>query len=76
MDSVKRGLRAPLADRQEENPVCLCGRCAGEMYAGEVLFGWEGQRLCADCFQSAVNAWVKEAPLEVAEELSVMAETV
>ena len=76
MDSVKRKLRVPLADRQEETPVCQCGRCAGEMYSGEFLIRWEGQGICTDCFQNAVEAWVNAAPLEVAEELSVTAESV
>ena len=30
--------RGALADRQEEAPVFLCGRCTGEIYADEFVF--------------------------------------
>jgi len=65
------GLRPPLADLQAELPVCRCGRCKGEVYSGESMFRWEEQRICADCFKSAVAAWLEDSPLEVAGELSV-----
>lgn len=65
------GLRLPLADRQEAAPVCLCGRCTGEMYAGEVNYVWQDKRICPDCFKAVVSAWLEEAAQEVACALGV-----
>ena len=69
-------LRPPLADRQEDAPVCLCGCCKGEVYSGENIFLWDCQRICADCFKRVVTTLLNDAPLEIAGELSVEYEMV
>lgn len=70
------GLRPPLADTQAEVPVCWCGRCKAEVYSGENRFRWETQWICVDCFNHAVTRLLREAPLEIAGELSVECELV
>lgn len=65
------GLRPALADGQECVPVCLCRRCGGEMYSGETAYLWENRQICADCFQGAVTAWLREAAWEAALALGV-----
>lgn len=70
------GLRPPLADPQADVPVGWCQRCKGEVYSGEAMFRWEKQRICADCFKSAVMGLLDDAPLELAGELSVEYELV
>jgi len=70
------GLWLSLSDRQKDMPVCLCGRCKGEVYSGENMFRWERQRICADCFKNAVTMLLNDAPLEIAGELSVEYEMV
>ena len=70
------GLRPSLADPQADVPVCCCGRCRAEVYSGENRFRWETQWICADCFFNAVTVLLREAPLEIAEELSVEYELV
>ena len=68
-------LRPLLSDRQGEIPVCLCGRCKGEVYSGEHIFRWERQRICVDCFKSVVTVLLNDAPYEIAGELGVEHET-
>lgn len=65
------GLRPPLADGQACEPVCLCSRCGGEMYAGELNCNWGKRRVCVDCFKAVTVAWLEEAPQEVACALGV-----
>ena len=65
------GLTLPLADRQDVVPVCLCDRCTGELYAGEVAYVWQERRICPDCFKAEVTAWLEEAAQEVACALGV-----
>lgn len=69
------GLRQVHADRQDCGPVCLCGRCAGEMYDGECGYLWEGRQVCVDCFKAVVTAWLEEAVQEVACALGVESRT-
>ena len=69
-------MRPPQSDPQMELPICLCGRCKGEVYSGECIFRWERQRICVDCFKGVITALLNDAPLEIAGELSVEHETV
>lgn len=65
------GLQPPLADRQSIPPVCLCLRCGGELYPGEVGYVWNGIQICPDCFKTVVTAWLEESAQEVAAALGV-----
>lgn len=65
------GLRPSLEDTQDCSPVCLCRRCGGELYSGEVGYLWEGEQVCVDCFKAVVNAWLEAAAQEVAFALGV-----
>ncbi len=71
MPGATKGLKPPLRDRQQDNVVCWCRRCSGEVYEDETLYIWEGKRICVDCFKSVVTAWVEEAPCEVAAALDI-----
>lgn len=65
------GLTLPLADRQDIMPTCLCRRCFGEIYPGEVAYVWQSRQICPDCFKAEVTAWLEEATQEVACALGV-----
>lgn len=65
------GLHPALADTQAIGPVCLCQRCGGELYRGEISFLWEDRQMCTDCFQGAAIAWLCEAAQEAAQALGV-----
>ena len=70
------GLQPALRDTQQDRVVCWCHRCCGEVYEYESMYIWEGKRICVDCFQSVVTAWVTEHPAEVASALDVTTITV
>lgn len=65
------GLRPPLKDVQDCEPICRCNRCFGEMYSGELSCSWGTRRVCVDCFKAVTVAWLEEAPQEVACALGV-----
>lgn len=65
------GLRPALEDPQSITPSCLCRRCGGELYPGEVGYLWQDRQICPDCFQAVVSAWLEEAAWEVAAALGV-----
>lgn len=64
-----QGLKLPLRDSQEETPVCYCDRCGGEVYREEMLFEWDGKRICTDCFKEKVRLWLELSPQQVARAL-------
>ena len=68
MDKISE-IRVPLRDTQQEEPVCTCGQCGGEVYRGESLFEWQGKWVCVDCFQSELNCWLVRSPEQAAREL-------
>ena len=70
------GTLNPLRDIQQDSPACYCKRCGGEVYSGETLYTWEDKRICSDCFEAAVTAWLKEAPGEVAMALDIETEEI
>lgn len=70
------GVLNPLRDTQQDIPACYCKRCGGEVYSWETLYTWGDKRICSDCFEAVVTAWLKEAPKEVAAALDVETETV
>lgn len=65
------GLCSAGTDQQNRTPVCLCMRCGGELYPGEVGYLWENKRICPDCFKTVVAVWLEEAAREVAAVLGV-----
>lgn len=65
------GLYPALTDQQSRTPVCLCMRCGGELYPGEVGYLWENRQICPDCFKTVVAVWLEEAAREVAAVLGV-----
>lgn len=71
-----QGLKPALRDEQLEAPVCLCERCRGEVYCGEMLYKYEGRRICPDCFQEKIEHWVHVRPQQVAAALGVDTEEV
>ena len=70
------GLRDPIRDMQQDEPVCYCKRCGGEVYSGETVFTWQDKEICPDCFKSMVTAWLGETPNEVAAALDIEMEEV
>ena len=58
-----------LKDPRDEDPVCHCQACLGEVYRGETLFEWESKRVCVDCFKDGVTTWLERAPVQVANVL-------
>ena len=62
-------VRVPLRDIQQEEPVCSCEGCGGEIYRGETIFEWQGKWVCVDCFQSELNGWLLHSPEQAAMEL-------
>lgn len=47
-------MRFGLYDRQDQNPICYCARCRGEIYYGNICFPLEGERmLCQECGEEA-----------------------
>lgn len=70
------GLMPALRDTQQDDVVCWCCRCGGEVYADETMYVWEGKRICSDCFRGVVKSRVEMAPTEVAFALDVDTVTV
>ena len=56
-------------DRQQERPAGRCGRCGGEVYRGERVYRWRGEKLCLECFQDAVCSLVQGDPTLAAAQL-------
>lgn len=63
------GVRPVLRDAQQEEEVCSCQWCGGEVYRGEMMFEWMGKWVCVDCFQSELSSWLARSPEEAAREL-------
>ena len=61
--------RFPLRDVQQDEPVCSCEYCGGEIYREETVFEWQGKWVCVDCFQSELSAWLRHDPEQAAQEL-------
>ena len=60
-----------LRDGQEEQPVCRCAGCGGEVYEGERLTRYEGVWVCPDCFADRLESWLNKAPNELAMALGL-----
>ena len=58
-----------LRDAQQEEAVCSCGLCCGEVYREEKMFEWQGKWVCVDCFQSELSCWLAHSPEQAAREL-------
>ena len=69
-------LLPPLRDAQQDEPVCHCKRCGGEVYSGETVYTWENKKICSDCFNAVVTAWLEEAPEGIAAALQIETEEV
>ena len=65
------GLHPAPDDPQCRWPVCLCDRCGGELYPGEIGYLWKDQQLCPDCFKTAVTVWLEDATHQFAAALGV-----
>ena len=63
------GLRPVLRDVQQEEAVCSCGCCGGEVYREEMVFEWQGKWGCVDCFQSELSSWLACCPEQAAQTL-------
>ena len=70
------GLKPALRDPQDEAPICTCERCRGEIYQGEMRYIFDDKKICPDCFQAEIEAWVSVSPREVAIALGVEMEEV
>jgi hypothetical protein len=46
---------AYLYDRQQADPVDECEACGAEMFRGDHLYLWEGQRICGECLEEKIN---------------------
>ncbi|MCI8478063.1 MAG: hypothetical protein HFE97_06905 [Oscillospiraceae bacterium] len=68
---MKFHCRGPLEDPQNDPPVNRCDRCKGELYQGELLYHWEEQAVCLECFQAGVGRLLKNDPRLLAQELGV-----
>ena len=62
-------LRPPLRDSQQEEPVCLCDGCLGEVYREETLYEWQGRWVCVDCFLGEMGRWLSHTPEQAARTL-------
>lgn len=62
-------IQTPLRDIQQDEPICACGACGGEVYREERLFEWQGKWVCVDCFQSELSGWLLRSPEQAAREL-------
>ena len=47
-------------DRQQDLPVAECDKCRGEIYREETMYQWEGLWMCPECFESVIQAWMKD----------------
>ena len=59
----------PLRDVQQEEPVCRCEHCQGEVYREETLYEWQGRWVCVDCFQGEMSRWLTLSPEQAARSL-------
>lgn len=66
---MKKIIRPPLRDPQQEMPMCSCDNCGGEVYRDEPMFEWQEKWVCVDCFQSEMYRWILRTPQQAAREL-------
>ena len=60
-----------MRDIQQDEPASRCPMCGGEVWAGEVLFEWEGGFVCVDCFRDAMRRMSDRDPVLLAAEMGL-----
>lgn len=73
---LDRNIPEPALEPNEDDPVCLCGKCQQEVYRGEALFTWKGRKVCPDCFRAALVEWMEGSLSTLADALMVEMEEV
>lgn len=58
-------------DAQDRPTAAACGKCRGEVYAGETQYLYEGRWLCSDCFKAEIESILARDPRTLALALDL-----
>jgi len=56
----------PLRDIQQEPPVCHCFGCGREIWHGTILYDYDGEEMCEECFEDWITDFLYHNHTEMA----------